>query len=424
MIIQGSGQPARRRERFDVAVVGGGAAGVAAAVAAARLGAKTALVERYGFLGGAATNSLILTYDGFFYRRPSAEWAVGGIGRELLDRLGKFANTVEPSLSHNKNWVVLFNPESAKAALDGLVLEAGVTARMHALVVDVHRDGARIAAVGVADHAGRFEIAADAFVDASGEADLAALAGVPMAAGDPWGQPAGFCARIGGVPRAAAIDRATLARACAAVPPGERSAMLRADGGFLFRLGENDDFWWMGIDVHTDGLSSADLTAAEQKSRATAWAVIRQLRGLPGCERATLVASGPQLGIRSTRRPRARQTISDAAAAAGQREATSVGRSVWPMERHDTPGRPTLAPIGGDGFFDIPAAALRAAEVDNLWLAGRTVGADRGAFGSLRVMATGFATGQAAGAAAALSTQGRPGYAALRAVLLAQGAII
>jgi len=407
-----------------VAVVGGGAAGVAAAVAAARLGARTALVERYGFLGGAATNSLILTYDGFFYRRPSPEWAVGGIGRELLDRLGKFANKVEPALSVNRNWVVLFNPESAKAALDDLVLEAGVTARMHALLVDVRRDGDRIEAVGVADHAGRFEIAAGAFVDASGEADLAALAKVPMAASDPAGQAASFCARIGGVPRDVGIDPAVLGEASAAVPPAERLATLRANGGFLFRLEENGDLWWMGMDVRADGLSSASLTEAEQRCRATAWAVIRQLRRFPGYEGATLVGSGAQLGIRATRHPRARHMIDDAAALAGGRVDNSVGRSVWPMERHDTPGRPTLAYIGGEGFFDIPADALRAAEVDNLWLAGRTVGASPGAFGSLRVMGTGFATGQAAGAAAALATQGRPGYAALRAALLDQGAII
>jgi hypothetical protein len=116
--------------------------------------------------------------------------------------------------------------------------------------------------------------------------------------------------------------------------------------------------------------------------------------------------------------------IGDDDALAGRRVDTPVARAVWPVERHDTPGRPTMVPIGGDGFFDIPAASIRASRIDNLWLAGRTVGAERGAFSSLRVMGTGFATGQAAGTAAVLALQGRSDYPALRKVLLDQGAVL
>ena len=83
-----------------------------------------------------------------------------------------------------------------------------------------------------------------------------------------------------------------------------------------------------------------------------------------------------------------------------------------------------MAFIGGEGFYDIPADSIRAEFIENLWLAGRTVGADRAAFSSLRVMGTAFATGQAAGAAAALALQGRSDYPALRAALLDQGAIL
>ncbi|HXP95715.1 MAG TPA: FAD-dependent oxidoreductase [Telmatospirillum sp.] len=415
---------ATRRERFDIVVIGGGAAGVAAAVSAARLGAKTALVERYGFLGGAATNSLILTYDGFFYRRPRPEWAIGGIGRELLDRLEKFENKVAPILSSNGNWVVPFNPESAKAAFDDLVIEAKVSVRMHAMLVDARRVADRIEAVVVADHAGRFEIAADSFVDASGEGDLAALAGAPMAERDPAKQAASLCARIGGIARDVKIDSVTLTNVCAAVPSAERPATLRANGGFLLRLEENDDFWWMGTDISTDGLSSESLTQAEQNCRATAWAFIRRLRSVPGCERATLVATGAQLGIRETRHPMARYMLSEAEATEGRRATTAIGRAAWQMERHDAPGRPSLAFIGGDGFFDIPADATRCAEIENLWLGGRTIGADRGAFSSLRVMGTAFAIGQAAGAAAALAARGTTDYVALRQALLDQGAIL
>lgn len=413
-----------RCERFDIAVVGGGSAGVAAAVAAARLGAKTVLIERYGFLGGAATNALIMTYDGFLYRRETPEWAVGGVGRELLDRLERFGGKVEPVLSPNRNWVLPFNTESAKAALDSLVLEAGVVTRLHALLIEAHRSDTHIQRLVVADHLGRLEIIADAFIDASGEGDLSALAGVPIAFAESPRYAASLCARIAGVPADITVDRAWLSQIGAAVPDDERLATLRADGGFVLRLPENGDLWWMGVDASTDGLSSASLSEGEQKCRATAWAFIRQMRRVPGCERATLAATGVQLGIRETRHPLARYMISEAEALAGQRVDDPVARAAWQLERHDTPGRPTIAPIGGEGFYDIPADAIRAAVIENLWLAGRTVGADRAAFSSLRVMGTAFATGQATGAAAALALQGRSGYPALRAALLDQGAIL
>jgi glycine/D-amino acid oxidase-like deaminating enzyme len=413
-----------REERCDIAVVGGGSAGVAAAVAAARRGAKVVLIERYGFLGGAATHSFVMTYDGFLYRGEQPVWAVGGIGRELLGELDRFASGIEPFLSPNRNWVLPFNPESAKAALDSLVMRSGVATRLHATVVEASVSGERIVSLVAADHAGRFTVAADAFIDASGEGNLSALAGVPMAFTEEPRYAASLCVRIAGVPQEIAVDRAFLARVCAAVPDDETPAILRADGGFVLRLPENGDLWWMGVDILTDGVSSASLSEAEQKCRATAWAFVRELRRVPGCERATLAATGPQLGIRETRHPQARHMISDTDALAGRRVDTAVARAVWPVERHDTPGKPTMVPIGGDGFFDIPAAAIRAARIDNLWLAGRTVGAERGAFSSLRVMGTGFATGQAAGTAAVLALQGRADYPALRTALLDDGAIL
>jgi len=413
-----------RKEYFDIAVVGGGSAGVAAAVSAARLGAKVVLVERYGFLGGAATNALIMTYDGFLYRRDDPEWAVGGIGRELLDRLEKFGSKVEPVLSPNRNWVLPFNTESAKAALDELILEAGVTVRLHALLIDVRCDNDRINSLVVADHLGRLEIFAGAFVDASGEGDLSELARVPMAFREQPRYAASLCARIAGVPSEIVVDRPLLSQIGAAVPENERAATLRADGGFVLRLPENGDLWWMGVDVLTDGLSSSSLSDGEQKCRATAWAFIRQMRRIPGCERATLVGTGVQLGVRETRHPLARHMISEAEALVGCRVANPVARAAWQLERHDTPGKPTMAFIGGEGFYDIPADSIRAELIENLWLAGRTVGADRAAFSSLRVMGTAFATGQAAGAAAALALQGRSDYPALRATLLDQGAIL
>lgn len=413
-----------RRQAFGVAVVGGGSAGAAASVAAARLGARTILIERYGFLGGAATQSMVLTYDGFLYRRDHPEWAVGGIGRELIDSLALFGLPTQPKLSRNGNWMLPFAPEASKAALDRLVHQAGVDCRLHAVLTGVHVKGGRIDALIAHDHLGGFEIEAAEFVDASGEADLAALAGVPICHEEEPRFAASLCARIGGVPANILQDRALLLRLTADLSQSFGLAQIRPQGGFVIEIPGSADLWWMGVDVRTDGLSSADLTRAEQDTRTAVWAFILRLKKEPGCEGACLVATGPQLGIRETRHPLARHMISQSDALAGKRSMTSVARAAWNLERHDEPGRPTMQSIGGEGYFDIPLDALRSCTIDNLWLAGRTVGSDRGAFASLRVMGTAFATGHAAGVGAALASKGDLDYARVRTELLAQKAIL
>jgi len=458
---------------FDVVVVGGGSAGVAAAVAAARAGAKVALVERYGFLGGAATASLVMTYDGFFYQRPQAEWAVGGVGRELLDRLATYGTVVKPLLSANGNWIVPFEPEAAKVALDAMLLEAGVCALLHGFVCTARKSGQRLERITLQDHGGMRELCASQFVDASGEADVAWLAGVPMLFADEGRFAASLCARIGGVPphvelhRNVLMEAAALAneRGLAQTPyplsptplpqggegleiarhssplplvgegPGERElrpsgkkycgiATIRESGGFALKIPNSHDYWWMGVDVFTDGLRSHSLAEAERASRAAVWAFVQALQQQLGCETVNLVTTGPQLGVRETRHPQARAMLTEADARAGTRSATAIARAAWNIERHDVAGQPVTGKLGGDDFYDIPLPALQAVGVDNLWLAGRTIGADRTAYSSLRVMGTAFATGQAAGVAAALHAAGKPSYQDIRAVLLAQDAIL
>ena len=107
--------------RYDVVVVGAGAAGAAAALASARLGARTLLVERYGFLGGAATHSLVLTYCGFYVAGAKATRAIGGIGWELLQELERLGVDSTPVRSKSGNWLVMLDVEAVKFAFDNLV---------------------------------------------------------------------------------------------------------------------------------------------------------------------------------------------------------------------------------------------------------------------------------------------------------------
>ena len=424
----------------DVLVAGGGAAGIAAALGAARAGARVLLVERYGFLGGAATNANVLSYCGLFQQGEVARAAVGGVGAEVLGGLGALGFDAAPRRSRSGNWIVTFEPEALKRALDALVTGVpGLVLALHARVTGAEAAGGVLRGVTLTDHAGAAEVTAAAFVDASGEAVLGALSGAAMAVDtvrDGPGNAASLPMRLGGVPRAALPDKAALGRIAAranamlanAAPAAGRNdaPRVREDGGVFMAMEAPDEAWWMCIDLPTNGLSSASLTAAEVEGRRMAWLCLAALREAPGCEGARIISTGPQFGVRETRRFATRRDVTEADALSGQRDATGIARAAWPMEVHAEAGRPSFTPIGGEGFFDVPLDALRPAGTENLWAAGRVIGADAAAYGSIRVMGTGFATGQAAGVAAALQASGgaAPSPGAVRAVLLAQGAIV
>jgi hypothetical protein len=229
---------------------------------------------------------------------------------------------------------------------------------------------------------------------------------------------------LGGVAYQTLADRAALKRAVAAVRAQHPQLPLRDSGGFILAIPGSTDVWWMGVDALTDGLSSQSLTQAEQVSRYAIHQLVQQLKHEPGCEHVYLQATGPQIGIRESRHPMARHMLCESDALTGARSTSAVARASWYVERHDTPGKPTAKDLGGEGFFDIPLDALRATHIDNLWLAGRTIGADRSAYASLRVMGTAFATGHAAGVAAALALAGKTDAASVRSTLMAQQAIL
>jgi len=401
---------AQARLNYDVVVVGAGAAGAAAAIAAARGGARTLLLERNAFMGGAATQSQVLAYCGFFVFGEKPVRMVRGIGQEMLDELARLGLTTEPWRARSGAWIVQLDVEAAKLAFDRLISRAGVDLLLHTQLVDARvRDG-RVEAIVVADYLGLREIEARCFVDASGHACLSAFAGVPLTRDGVTDvghmQPASLPVRIGGVAEGVEVDRELLGRL---IREHNRTAEIqipREDGGVMFRLPLTGDYWSMAVDLETDGLSGHDLARAEVQAREAVWHFLQVLRKHPGFERASLLATGPQLGIRESRRPASLRDVTEADALAGRRDATGIARAAWPMEIHEAPGRAKWVSLGGEGFFDVPHAALMASGVSNLRLAGRVIGADARAYGSVRVMGTAFATGHAAGISAALAADG------------------
>ncbi|MBN9410161.1 MAG: FAD-dependent oxidoreductase [Burkholderiales bacterium] len=414
---------------YDVVVVGAGAGGLGAAVGAARTGARTLLVERYGFMGGSATNAQVLSYCGFFKNGGAGpEPTVRGVGGDVLDRLHALGMNIAPVRSRSGNWIVMLDPEAIKIACDQLAAEAGVEVRLHSLLSAVRCEGGRIVSITLSDHCGAHEVQGRAFVDASGEADLACFAGAAAGTDSRRGehvQPASLPIRIGGVPPDTVIDRERLAALIAGYN-SRHGGLTRPDGGVLVRLPISHDLWSMVVDVQTDGVTAADLTRAETRSRALAWDFVQLLRQLPGCQGAFLAASGPQIGVRESRRPRSVDDVKAQDAGHGRlRPDDGIARGSWPMEVHEAPGRARFTPIGGGGHFDIGHGALEVPGIANLRLAGRVIGADAQTYGSVRVMGTAFATGHAAGVSAALHRNGQaPDVAAVRRTLQQQAALI
>lgn len=414
-------------EEFDVVVVGGGSAGIGAAVGAAQAGARTRMVEKQAFLGGAATAAGVSIYCGFFDQRRRQ--VVAGVGEQVLRRLRAAGGYHESSFAWSGNTFVLLDTEITKAALDDELDASGVDLRLHSTVVAARSSGGRVREVEVSDPAGRHLLAATSFVDASGCGVLASLAGAgvqvtPVADR----QTSTLVSRIGGVRPDADLSPGGVRRAVGAYNARTGRGLAR-DHGVVVRMPVTGEVFSLLVDEHVDTLDAAQRTRAEIGARRQARCYLDALRdGLAGWQEAYLLSTGPQLGIREGRRILARDQVLGSDVLTGRkRPEESVARCGWPVEDHAGPGRTRYEPIQDKGWYDIPYGALCSADRENLWAAGRLVCSDHDAFTSLRVMGTAFATGHAAGVAAGLAAarDGRPPeLPAVRAELLRQGALV
>lgn len=421
----------RSETDYDVVIAGGGAGGVGAAIGAARAGARVALVEKYGFLGGAATNAQVLAYCGFFHQGGAqAIQAVAGAGETVLEEMRRMGVDCQPYHSPTTgNWIVLLDPERLKVALDRVLAAHGVTVLLHARVAAASRTAEAIESVTVAGMDGRSRLIAESFVDASGDANLALVAGVPMRLGDGEGRLQAFTMplRIGGIAAETRIDRDKLKEAVDLFNLRSKWKIHRSDGGIFTRVPASSDFWWLIIDRDMPDLSSASFTRAEQTGREMALMLVEVLREtVEGFGNAWLAQTGPQIGVRETRHPAARYEICHDDVIRGRLRDDGVARAAWPIELHSEAGKPIYEHVGGKGYYHIPMDALHARGLGNLWYAGRVIGADPRAYGSTRVMGTAFASGEAAGVAAALTARKgvAPDAGEVQAQLKAQGALI
>lgn len=389
---------------YDVIVAGGGAGGIGAALGAAQAGANVLLVEKYGFLGGAATTSNVLAYCGFFQQGAIPVKAVAGVADLVLDEMRKLGLNCDPYCSPTtQNWIILLEPEAVKLALDRVLANAGVSVLLHTRVAATSCANDLIENVTLAGMDGRKQLSAKAFVDATGDANLSLLAGLDCRIGNDQGhlQAVSAPVLVGGRDKSVPIDRSAVISGFEIYNKTGRFPATRTDGGIFTEVPGSGEMWWMMYDHALPDLSSESFTKAEQVAREAAHDYVQVLKDhVPGFQNAYLASTGPQIGIRESRHPQARYTLTEQDLLTGRQRSDGVAKAVWPIENHAIPGNPVYHSIGGEGYADIPLDCLRAKGLENVYFAGRLIGADPVAYGSIRVMGTSFATGEAAGRAA------------------------
>lgn len=457
---------------YDVAVIGGGTAGAFAGIAAAATGARTVIIEQYGYLGG------ILSLGMNLLGSADAEgyWAMGGYPRDIVRDLIKNQHATPPVKDSLFGSILAQDPEPFKIYLLRAAKQYGADLLFHTMFLDAETEDGRITKLTVANKAGISVIRAKYFVDASGDADVVARAGGEFVFGngqDGVTQPVSNIFRVGGVDLSKLWDYLEEHPEDRTVPTGWSGQAYdmdyirntpgvhlmafgnlikeaKAAGDFtlprnrlgIYTLPERDDVVINLTRVHgIDGTDPWDVSRAEAETQLQTYESLYFLRKyVPGFQRCYLANLPHQLGVRESRHIVGEHTLTRDDVLAGRDFDDQVGRGAYPLDIHDTGiGAKVLgAKVEGGGItlkylsrsYGIPKRALIPNGLDNVLVAGRCISADHEAAGSVRGQAVCMVSGHAAGTIAAIGA--KSGAAAARDiphrevqdVLLQQGAVL
>lgn len=441
-------------ERFDVIVAGGGAAGAVAALAAARTGAKTLVIEKLNCLGGNLTAGMMGTTWTF---NDQEKVIVKGIPLEIVERLRKAGAVVSTDVATDE--FTIYDTELTKFLLFEMAEECGLHILLHTFVSDALVQGDAVQGVVIQSKSGRQAVRGTVTVDASGDADVAALAGAPFDLPEKEKlHPLSLLCKIGNV------DIEELAHYYEQHPafkgdfthgrphPGFHAFRLTGPLEELYKKGglpkayEYLKDWFllfystprpreiilnMTGATHIDGTDAWQLTRGEVESRKRLLQAVDCFkRFVPGFKDAYIMSTGLTVGVRETRRIRGEYTLTKEDVLSMKRFPDAVVSYNAPVVKHTADGTDAifvLMPPGG--AYDFPYRVMVPQRIENLLVAGRCISVAADTIGSTRNMTACMAMGQAAGTAAALAVrQGVPPRAldvkTLQHELLRQGAHI
>jgi hypothetical protein len=402
---------------YEVVVLGGGPAGIAAAVAAARAGRRTLLVERYGFLGGMGTAAGVTNFCGLHANvHGDIRQVVHGVADELLQRIDRLGGLNTPHALFGKTVAQAYDTAAYKIAADDLLLSSGVEVLFHALAAGVvMADGHRVHALLVETKSGRYAVVGRAFIDASGDGDLAAWAGVPYELGDG----AGNMLYPSTMFRLNGIDPERAGKAWEVIP----GLMLRAEAEGRYRFPRKTPIvrpqksgieWRVNLTQLANrdgnamnGTDARELSDAEVLGRRQIAQVADFLREVPGFERSYIVDIAPQVGIRETRRVCGLYQLTERDVLDCASFDDTIGVNGWPLELHlkgDVEFRWPKIPESR-GFNHLPYRMTVPPGLDNVWIAGRCASMSHEAQSAARVTGACFVMGQAVGSAACLALE-------------------
>ncbi len=393
---------------YDTVVCGGGPAGWVAAVSSARAGKKTALIERYGFIGGTATAGYVVPISGFFF---NGKRVVGGISWEFVERLEKLdAALVEYPKGH-----VSVNPEYYKLVARQMLNEAGVDLYTNSYLADCIKDGNKVTHVIINSKNGYEAIEGKVFIDATGDADLFVRAGAPMMEKAAELQPMSMCFVITGV------DTTTdLLKNCIHHDGKHGNSLNKEIHNYLAELGKTEDVpqfggpWFnvllkgnsLAVNITRAQCDASDrqaYTVAEERLHRDMFRLIDLLKAkYPEFKEAEIVVSGINAGVRETRNIKGVYTLTNDDFLNGKDYKCPVAQCAHPMDIHKAKDDDQVL-IYLDRNSYVPYETMVSYSLDNVIAAGRCISAESKPYASLRVQATLMSIGECAGVAASLA---------------------
>ncbi|MBE7087629.1 MAG: FAD-dependent oxidoreductase [Clostridiales bacterium] len=400
-------------KKYDVAVVGGGFTGVAAAIAAAREGSNVILIEKGNAFGGAAVNSLV---NPFMPYTTKIDGEVVSLSAGIFEKIAKKLTERNATLTYitgRKLVEYSFMEEELKFILNDMVCEAGVDVLFHAYICKAEKDGEDIKKITVATKSGLMDIEADYFIDATGDAQLSYLAGVPTVLGresDNLCQPMTLCFRLGNVDvekfwatkkqmneeYKEALERGEF------INPRENVLAVKMPVPNVLHLNTTRV-------VKLDPTNPIDVSKAEIIARKQVYEVYEFMKKHgDGLENSYLMMTAPEIGVRESRKIVGDYILTETDARNCTKFDDAIAACNYDIDIHSPDGTGTSHYYFPNGeYYTIPYRSLIPKTVNNLLVAGRCISSDHGAQASYRVMSTVCCIGEAAGTAIGLAVKNK-----------------